>query len=242
MDFVLLLGIAFAASMVQGFLGFGFGILAMGLLTEFQGFHHATALVNLIGMFAPCVILWRLRREIEWPLIKTLLPQLLIGIVLGVVAIVTLSPGLIKQVLGVTIVAFAVWSLWRGGAGAEVRRLWALPAGFLSGLLGGAFNMGGPPLIAYIYRQPLSPRQLKSTVQLLFIMTSLTRIPLIGSQGYFTREVLTDTAWCFLPLAVGAVAGVRLGDLLPPEKFRRIAWIGFLVMGAWLAVGEHTLH
>jgi len=51
--------ILFLAAAAQGFLGFGFGIVAMGGLSLLQELHHSAALVNVTGLvttagLAPC--------------------------------------------------------------------------------------------------------------------------------------------------------------------------------------------
>jgi len=237
-EFLIILGVAFLGATTQGFIGFGFGIICIGLFTQLLGFHHATVLVNLIGLFAPLVILIRLRKDIRWDIARLILPAGMLGLLLGVQSIVTFDPVILKRALGVTIVLFSIWSLLRGGAGKEIHKAWAHPSGFLSGLLSGAFNIGGPPLIAYIYRLPYTPKEIKATVQLIFLTISITRIPLLVYNGLVTEAVLVDTAWCLAPVALGTVVGIRLAEYLPAEKFRAVAWGGFGLMGAWLAMGS----
>ena len=83
-----------------------------------------------------------------------------------------------------------------------------------------------------------TPNELKATVQLIFLAISIIRIPLLVYNGLVTRAVLIDAAWCIVPVAIGTLVGIRLAEYLPAEKFRAVAWIGFALMGGWLAMGS----
>lgn len=223
------------SAFVEGFLGFGFGILAMGILTMSRDVVFATALVNIMAFCVSFSIMWPLRRKIKWRMTIPLLVFGLIGTVAGVEIVTTMNPGIMKRVLGVTIVLFAVWSYLDARRG-HVSRVWSVPAGLLAGALHGAFNTGGPPFIAYIYRHPYSPETLKATIQILFVLLNLSRIPMLYSKGLFTDQVLVSDAMA-IPLVVPATwLGILLARKVHPERFRKIAWIAFGLMGLWLAI------
>lgn len=224
------------SALVEGFLGFGFGIIAMGILTLTRDVLTATAMVNLMAFFVASSILWPLRRKVRWKLIGPLLVFGLIGLVAGVEIVTSFNPQIMKRALGVVIVLFALWSLLDTRTG-HVSRVWSIPAGLFAGTLQGAFNTGGPPLIAYIYRHPFSPDELKATIQLLFVLMNIVRIPLLYSKGLFTEQIIMSDAFA-LPLAVPVTwLGIKLARKVSTEKFRKTAWIAFGLMGLWLAIG-----
>ncbi len=223
------------AAWVEGFIGFGFGILAMGLLTLSRDVIFATAMVNIMAFCVSFSIMWPLRRKIKWLMTVPLLVFGLIGTAAGVEIVTSFNPDMLKRVLGVTIVVFAAWSYLDPRQG-HVSRIWSVPAGLLAGTLHGAFNTGGPPFIAYIYRHPFPPDTLKATIQILFVLLNLSRIPMLYSKGLFTEQVLISDAIA-LPLVVPATwIGIRLARRLSTERFRKVAWAAFALMGLWLTV------
>src|SRR5262249_61588772 len=80
-------------------------------------------------------------------LILTALP----GIPLGILLLAKANDHVVKLGLGAVIIAFSIYSLV-GRAKRHVRHDhwgWLVGCGFLSGVLGGAFGMNGPPLAVY---------------------------------------------------------------------------------------------
>lgn len=222
------------AAFTQGFLGFGFGILAMGILSATRDLYYATALVNLAGLVLCLVILWPLRRKILWQRIAPVLLLLVPGLFLGVQALVSMDPAWLRRILGFTIISFAAWSLLERSKLRQLSRWWSIPAGLGSGALSGAFNMGGPPVIAYFFRQPFTAEEIKASLQAIFLVTGLFRIPLVGAKGMLTGQVLTHSLLCAPGIVIAALLGIFLCRRVSPEKFRTAVWVVFGVMGLYL--------
>ena len=107
-------------------------------------------------------------------------------------------------------------------------------AALVGGSLGGAFNTGGPPLVAHLYRHPDHPERLKATLQALFIGIGVSRLPIAAAQGLLDAAIWRD-ALLSVPLIVGAlIAGDRIARRSDPERFRRACWVGLAAMGAAL--------
>lgn len=232
----LALAVIALAAFTQGFLGFGFGILAMGILSVTRDLYYATALVNLTGLVLCLVILWPLRRRILWPRMAPVLLLLAPGIFLGVQILVSLDPAWLRRILGLTILGFAAWSLLDRKKLRRLSGFWSLPAGLGSGILSGAFNMGGPPVIVYFYRQPFSSEEIKASLQAVFMVSGLLRLPLVGAKGMLTSQVLTHSLLCAPAIVAAALLGIFLCRRVSPEKFRAAVWVVFGVMGLYLVL------
>lgn len=219
------------AGALQGFLGFGFGILAMSGLTLTHDLLHAAGVVNLAGLFATGGQLWGLRRHARWRLAARIIPTLLIGVVLGVTALRTLDRQLMVQILGISTVVIALWSLWRPHGSGKERPMVDRLVGFVSGLLGGAFNTGGPPMIAHLYRRPDPPDTLRATLQVLFLTIGITRAVTATAQGLIHRSIVTDALYSVPLMAVGIFAGFRLSRRVGAERFRSLSWVALALLG-----------
>ncbi len=229
---VLLLALVVAvAAALQGFLGFGFGILAMSGLALTQDVVHASGVVNLAGLLSTSAGVFRLRHAVIWPVVRRILPSLIAGVVLGVTALRSLDGELLLRLLGISIVAIAAWNLWTPRLATSDSRSVDLAVGLFSGTLGGAFNTGGPPLIAHLYRRPDSPDALRATLQTLFIAIGCTRIVAAAAQGLFTREVLRDSAIAVPAVGIGLLIGLALGRRVSPARFRRASWAALGALG-----------
>ena len=218
----------------QGFLGFGFAIVAMAGLTLSRDLLHAAGVVNLTGILVAALVLTALRREVLWRPALRMIPGVLVGVVLGVSALGALDRDLMVRTLGVTIVAISLWNLRTPTPQTGEAPIWDGVAGLLGGLLGGAFNTGGPAIVAHLYRRPDSPQAVKATNQLIFLTMGLARLPTATAQGQMTSSIWIEAAIMAPILVTGLLIGIRLGRRVSPAQFRRVSWLALGAMGGAL--------
>lgn len=224
------------ASFVAGFFGFGFGITATAGLSLSMDLVHAANVVNVASPFVTASLFWQLRAHVAWRTVRRIAPWLVAGVGGGVLALANVDGSLLVRVLGAFVVAVSLWNLSAKPLRVPESALGDAVAGGLGGLFGGAFNSGGPPLIAYVYSRPGSPEQLKATLQALFLCSTFARMALASAQGVMTHAVLLEAALA-TPFAVaGQFAGNALSARLSAERFRRVAWMGLLALGLVLGI------
>ena len=225
------------AAAAQGFLGFGFGIVAMTTLAFHHELQHLAGVVNLTGLLVSALMLWQLRGSVLWPLTLRFVPGILLGVLLGVAALGTLPTALMLRALGAVTVALAAWNLTQTRLPRH-SALWAdTLAGFAGGLLGGAFNTGGPPLVAHLYRRPVSPDALRGSIQVLFLSISLARVPVAWGHGMWTERALLHALFALPFVAAGLLAGARLARRASAAQFRKSAWLALGFLGLVLLLG-----
>ncbi len=230
------LAILAVAGLVQGFLGFGFGIVAMAGLTLSHDILHAAGVVNLVGWVATVAQLWSLREHTRWRAVARIVPTLLIGVGIGVTALGVLDRGLMVQALGITTVAIAAWNIARPQLHATESVAVDRIVGLVAGALGGAFNTGGPPLIAHLYRRPDAPEVARATLQALFLTISSSRAVVSTAQGLFTTTIVTNALAAIPIMFVGLGAGLWISKRVTPERFRLISWVALGALGLVLFV------
>jgi uncharacterized membrane protein YfcA len=103
------------------------------------------------------------------------------------------------------------------------------------GILGAAFNIGGPPALIWIYSRPWQREQGIATLQLMFLFNSGLRLILTAPTGVVTQHVMIVCALALLPFLMTAMFGVRLAARIPPKRFKQI------VLAALTAMGFHYL-
>ena len=231
---VLNAAIVLFASFLAGLFGFGFGIVATALLSLALPLAHAANLVNLASPFVTASLFWQLREHVDQRSVLRIAPWLALGVVGGVLALAAIDSRLLVRVLGAFVVAVALWNLIAKPLRVPESVLGDAIAGGLSGLFGGAFNSGGPPLIAYVYSRPGTPDQLKATLQALFLVSTFARMAFASAHGVMHAGILAEAALA-TPFAVaGQYFGHALSTRLSGERFRRLSWMGLLALGAVL--------
>jgi hypothetical protein len=144
----------------------------------------------------------------------------------------------LKLLLGFIIIGFSLYSLWAKTSYhlREDHPKWLLGCGFLSGVLGGAYGMNGPPLAIYGAIRRWSPQHFRATLQGYFLVASFA-----GLMGYSALGLCgsTVTRYFFLSLPVVVIAtllGRAMNRRMEKENFFRFVYIGLVAIGGLLMV------
>lgn len=226
----------FLAGCVNGFLGFGAGIVGMTVLALTHDLVHAAGLVNIQSLLISGLMVWMLREHVLWKLTVPLLSTGLLGVFVGVWALGAIDPVVMTRLLGGVVVAIALKNLLGSGKQREYGPAWGAGAGLVAGVLQGAMNTGGPPVVAYLYGRPEPPDALKATTNVIFTAMALTRLPVAIASGQIGWALVMEAAVAVPALVVGSALGIRLSRRLAPERFRTVSWVAFCVLGVILVL------
>ena len=231
------IGVVFAAAFVRSALGFGDAVIAMPLLTMVIGLKTASPLVAFIGPTISVLVLARGWRKVDLKPAVRLIAASALGIPVGVYGLARLPEEPLKVALGALILFYGVFGLARPGARIRSERAW-LPwlVGGTAGVLGGAYNTSGPPVVAYGMLRGWPPESFRATLQGYFLPTGLMILAGHGLAGLWTAEVLRS----YLHSLPALVAGVALGGLLNRKLthalFAKLVYGSLAVMGLVLLV------
>ncbi len=218
------------AGFVQGLTGFGFGLVAMSLLPLLLDLKSAAAISVVFNILVTALTLFANRRHFEWRTGWPLIIGSCCGVPLGVYLLVLAPHQLLLRLLGAIMIASAVNELAfarRGGLGIPERAGFAL--GVVSGGLSGAFNMGGPPAIAYVYSQPWRKEAAVAVLQVVFGLAAVLRLILFGATGLLSLELWRTALWGALPVFTAILLGTRFFHRVSQERLR---YGVFLFLGA----------
>ncbi len=220
---VLFVTVVFLGSTLQGFTGFGSGLLIMGILTQFADARTLIPQVALVCASLTLIMLVQLRGHLRWRDALPLCLGIIIGTLVGVVVFANLPSSVIRRIVGGTLILASVMGLLRPGLLHFLRRrLWAYPLGFMGGCIS-VFNTSGPPLIHYAYAQDWTIEEKKMVLQSAFLVSMAIRLTQFTCAGLYTAETIK------LPL-MGmpvAVVGVIVGHALS-RRFRSKALTTFV--------------
>ena len=223
--------VVFLAVFTQSLSGFGSALVAMSLLPAIVGIRVATPLVALVGFTLEIVLIVRYRQSLDVHAIWRIVLAALVGIPLGVYFLSNVDEKLSLALLGVVLTGYAVYAL----LGLKLPRLngpvWAYLAGLFGGLLGGAYNTSGPPVIVYADCNHWPPEVFKSNLQGYFIISSVIVVASHAMSGNFTSQVWNLFWWTIPSIAIGLVAGLSLDHRLNPLLFRRLVLVLLVAMG-----------
>jgi uncharacterized protein len=230
--------VIFVATLIRSTFGFGEGLVAVPLLALRIPVTVAAPLAVLVSTLIACVVLIQDRQHLELRSAVGLILSALPGIPLGILLLIKGNEHLVKSILAILIFVFSTYSLTAKTA----RRLqkdhygWLLGCGFLSGVLGGAYGMNGPPLAIYGALRGWAPQHFRATLQGYFLPASL-----IGLIGYAAlglwREPLPQYFLLSLPVvAAGTLLGRTINQRMNGPGFLRFVYVGLLAIGCLLLV------
>jgi len=229
--------IVFIAIFTQTITGFGLALISMPLLVYVVGIQTAAPLVAIISGVAEVILLLLYRADLNLRAVTRLTAASMFGIPLGVFLLRRVDEGVVTAVLGILVVGFALYALFGARLPALNRPAWAYGFGFFAGILGGAYNTSGPPVIIYANCRRWPPAEFKSNLQGFFLVNSALVLISHALGGSFTPLVWRQALISIPAILLAVLLGSRLDRTLNPDRFRRIVLFALLGLGASLLLG-----
>jgi uncharacterized membrane protein YfcA len=237
--FATLLGIVCAAFAVETALGFGATVIVVALgslVTDLRALLVSFVPVNLaLSLYLSA----RYRHHIDArTLTRKIVPWMLAGVPLGMIAARSLDERTLKAVFGVFVCALAAVEL------ARMRRAEAATTGIapwragalltLAGVIHGAFATGGPLVVYVTSREITDKARFRSTLSALWLVLNAILVGVWSVEGRVGRQSLGVTL-AFVPSLVG---GMVLGEVVhrrvPDRAFRVMVYVTLLAVGTVL--------
>lgn len=226
---VLLLSVA---AFVQSLSGFGMALVAIAALPMVMAVREAIALITVFNLFVATMTLSMNWRGFRLRGAGGVILSFIIGIPLGYYFLQGLDERVVIRLLGGALVALALFEILMLRRGHFVLPQWMGGAcGLAGGLLGGAFNTGGPPIVAYVYSQDWSKAQIVATLQIAFLGGGLLRTSLMGLEGEHSVRIWMIVAWALVPTMFSVWLGHRLLGRVS------LHWLRFGVFAFLLSMG-----
>lgn len=223
--------IVLAGCFTQSLTGFGVALVTMAMLPSVLGLQVATPLVALVAMALEFLMLLRYRASLRFKSIQGLLISSLIAIPFGVLYFRRLDEEIALFILGLVIALYALYALTGFHLPELKHPAWAWLFGLTGGLLGGAYNTSGPPVIVYGNCRRWSPQEFKSNLSGFFIVGSLVVVSTHWAGGNLNSDVWRFFLISLPALLLGFLLGQSMDKWLNPETFRRIVLFLLVVLG-----------
>ncbi len=227
---VLLFGVS------KGGFGGGLGIIAVPLMALTVPVAQAAAIMLPVLLAMDVVAVLAYRREWDRANMRILAPAALTGIAIGTLTFRLFDDAVIRVLLGVIAVGFALnhW-LRREPAEAAGR---SLPKGGFWGALSGftsfVAHAGGPPLSVYLLPQRLEKGVYVGTTVIFFALVNYAKVLPYAWLGQFDTTNLL-TALALSPLApLGVMAGLRIQRRIDQRLFYLVVYVFLFAAGLQL--------
>jgi len=235
-QFVVACLILAGAQAIYVLLGFGAGMVAVGLLALIlPELRDVIVILLLVNLPAEAYVVASSWRRVSWRGVLLITAGVAVGIPIGSFMLSAGDLGALLTLLGVVMVVVGgVFLLTPDRPPRPVPAWTAPPVGLVSGVLTGLFGTGGPPLIFYSQLKGDDKTTFRGTLMAIFLLMTVVRVPSYAAFGLITAP----RVWSSLALVPAAVLGAAVGDRIhlrvDEATFRRLVSIALVTIGATL--------
>lgn len=233
--FALALTVIFAGAAIRGFTGFGASLIWVSGLALLMDPDEAVPIIFCLEVIASAHLIRDCRDDVMWQPVRWLVGGAVIGMPIGVAALLAIDPEPMKLVISVAVLISAVVlaSGWRSKR--ELGIVGTSSVGVGAGVLNGLTSAGGPPVIVFFLGSPAGMAAGRASLIAYFLFLDALAIVIVLAAGLLDGTALVRVA-AFTPvMLMGAVIGALGFGKVDPERARFVG-IGVLVALALVGI------
>jgi hypothetical protein len=234
MQLFLILLTTFFASFTHSLAGFGSALVTMPIFAKLLGVQVAAPLGALVVPTIEFILLIRYRDSFNLRVVWRLIAAALVGIPIGVWSLRQVDERIILTLLGVLLILYALYAFLRFKLPELQHSSWAYAFGFIAGLLNGAYNTSGPPIIIYGNCRGWGPAEFKANLQGFFTVAGFWVIINHAFNGNLTPFVWQHYLYSLGAIALGIWLGLKLDQRVDPASFRKIVLGMLIILGVMM--------
>lgn len=211
--------------------GFGSSTIFLPLAALFLDFRVALILVAIFHVFGNLARFNFFKAGLDKTLLVRFGAPSVVATVAGALLVGRLPQVVLKGLLGIFLVVFALLSLTKLIPDIRATTTEMVFAGSLSGFLAGLIGTGGALRGASLTAFGIPKSSYIATAAAIALAVDVTRIPIYLGQGF----LVADYYW-FIPLllvaaVIGSFIGKKIVDRVPQERFSRVVLIAITLVG-----------
>ena len=216
--------IVFLSAIISTSIGFGFALLSVPLLMLIYPPHLAITVSMTISLLTYLINLPHYYSYIDKKLISQLIIGTICGMPIGILIHINFDVHWLKMLVSVLILIIT-FLLIKGYPLPLPEKGASYTVGLLSGLLGSAVSLPGPPVILYLSSQDIAKKKFLGTTVTLFSFIYTVSLTVL-----YLSNSLPVGFWSFsLPLipfsCVGIITGRILESRINRKVFRRLTYV-----------------
>ncbi len=231
------------ASFVHTTTGFGSALVGMPILLFAIDLQISAPLLALLSQIVNISVLWQNWKDLDWRHSLVLIIPSIFGVPIGLLFLKGGNELLLNTILGTILIGYGIFSFFSNNVNEEndeelttisINPYWGTIAGFIAGILGGAYNANGPPVIIYASYAHRKKGAFRSILQAFFIVNGFIIIAGHAITGLITKDVFRYSFYGLPGLVLGMLIGFYIDRFLTPQRFRNVVVIGIILLGLGL--------
>lgn len=220
----------FVASIIRGYSGFGFAMVAVTSLSLMLPPIQVVPTVLILEVLASINLVPHVWKDIDWFSLRWLLAGSIMATPFGVHLLATVPEAPMRISISLLVLAAAVLML-RGWAWQRMPgRILIFTIGAACGILNGAAAIGGPPVILFYFSSPAGVTVSRASIVAYFLGIDAMSLIMVSIQGLTTSKTLLTAGACLPPLILGIAVGRRIFTKANKESFRHHVLILLIIL------------
>ncbi|MFD0958186.1 sulfite exporter TauE/SafE family protein [Paenibacillus chungangensis] len=221
--------ILYVGSFIQGSASFGFGLVAVGLLSVFLSVKDSTLIILALSTVSSLGIIIKYRRSVVLRELRAIIASAIMGRIAAFFFLDVFGETLwIKKMLGMVLIAIVVVFIVNRKRNDETGlfrlRIVVIATGFLGGFVGGAFAVGGPFFVLYFLHRFQDKGEYTANMHMVAVITNVFTLSVHGVNGDISSVVWFYIVIGFGAVWLGVVSGLKCYNALPRHWVQRIAY------------------
>lgn len=236
-DIVLICVILFFAAFIQASSGFGYAITAMAFLPLFLPLTDCMMISIICSTVTVAYLFIKYRKHVNYKIAVLPLIFCLAGVLVGLTLLINSPNEIALKILGAFLITLSVYFFFFSE---RIRipnnRISASTAGLISGLTGGFFNIGGPPIVLFYCAAAKDKKEYIATLQFLSLSMIVLKFVYLWLTVGISKQTLIISPFGVVASVLGMILGMFVFDKLPHKTINRIVYVIMAVAGIWYVI------
>jgi len=218
----------------MGTVSFGLGLVVAPILLLFVAPQSTVVMVNSLIAILLLIVLINTRSHFDLRLIAGTAVGGLVAVPIGVLALDTASPAILRIAIGVVILCLAPLAITNVELPLAQRRITGPVVGFLTSLSVTTLSIGGPLVAIYVLARRWPPQVMRASLAFYFLVADILAFVLYAQAGMVDRDTLANIGLLIPSVLLGFGLATLLVRRMDTRVFRYVAATVIIVGGTVL--------
>lgn len=237
LELVAALAIVFVGATVMGTVSFGLGLVVAPILLLFIAPQSAVVTVNSLIAILLLIVLINTRKHFDLRLIAGTTVGGLVAVPIGVLALDTASPAILRIAIGIVILCLAPLAIANVELPLSRHRATGPVIGFLTSLSVTTLSIGGPLVAIYVLARRWPPQVMRASLAFYFLVADILAFGLYTQAGMVGRDTLANIGMLIPSVLLGFGLATLLVRRMDTRVFRYVA-VTVIVVGGTVLLGR----
>lgn len=242
-QYLLVFVIILLSSFVHSSMSIGFSVFAMSLLPLVMPLITAVAVGKVAMLVLTIILAYRLRKHINYRFMVVPTIAAIAGNTLGIQWLMTVDTSVLIIVLGFTLLVIGLYNMFVKKKPQIKPSLAAgIVFGFVSGVIGGLFNLGGIVLSLYYFSAIEDKHEYSASLQASFVLSATYSVFLHLIRGHFnSSEMPSILGIALISMGLGCLLGTKVFDRISKETLGKLSYAYMIIMGVFMMSGLNKI-